>query len=120
MQTSVLLKDYKTAEERLKQLDNEFKNISYDKAKGSFTNKQMGEVDFNVFNYSDHDDSDETDVNVFVKQYVDNGFWIEGSVGKSYIKDEEDSDTTILDTNRVGIRYTARNGTRCWRGACSV
>lgn len=108
VQTSVLLKDYKTAEERLKQLDNEFKNISYDKAKGSFTNKQMGEVDFNVFNYSDHDDSDETDVNVFVKQYVDNGFWIEGSVGKSYIKDEEDSDTTILDTNRVGIRYTAR------------
>ena len=108
VQTSVLLKDYKTAEERLKQLDNEFKNISYDKAKGSFTNKQMGEVDFNVFNYSDHDDSDETDVNVFVKQYIDNGFWIEGSVGKSYIKDEEDSDTTILDTNRVGIRYTAR------------
>lgn len=108
VQTSVLLKDYKTAEERLKQLNNKFKNISYDKAKGSFINKQLGEVDFNVFNYSDYDDSNETDVNVFVKQYIEGGFWIEGLVGKSYIKDVEDNDTTVLNTKRIGIRYTAR------------
>lgn len=108
VQTSVMLRDYKTAEDRLKQLDAEFKNISYDKAKGSFTNKQEGEVDFNVSNYSDYDDGNETDINVFVKQYVDDGFWIEGSVGKSYIKDVENNDTAVLNTNRVGVRYTAR------------
>lgn len=108
VQTSVLIKDYKTAENQLEKLNSEFKNEDYDKAKGSFINKQLGEIDFNVFNYSDYDDSNETNINVFLKQYIDDSFWIESSIGKSYIKDVEDNDTTILDIGRVGIRYINR------------
>mgnify|MGYP000240699976 FL=1 len=70
--------------------------------------KNSGEVYAEVNNYSDYDDTSRTDINLMGEQYLENNFWIDYQIGKTYIKDEDDGNTANLETEKIGLRYTSR------------
>lgn len=103
------IRDYKTAEKLVNELHDKYKTEDrYAKAGGSFRNKKSGEVYAEVNNYSDYDDTSRTDINLMGEQYLENNFWIDYQIGKTYIKDEDDDNTANLETKRLGLRYTSR------------
>ena len=65
-----------------------------------FRNKKSGEVYAEVNNYSDYDDTSRTDINLMGEQYLENNFWIDYQIGKTYIKDEDDGNTANLETKK--------------------
>ena len=103
------IRDYKTAEKLVNELHDKYKTEDrYAKAGGSFRNKKYGEVYAEVNNYSDYDDTSRTDINLMGEQYLENNFWIDYQIGKTYIKDENDGNTANLETKKLGLRYTSR------------
>lgn len=111
------IRDYKTAEKLVNELHDKYKTEDrYAKAGGSFSNKKSGEIYAEVNNYSDYDDTSRTDINLTGEQYLDNNFWIDYQIGKTYIKDEEDNNKVNLDTKKLGLRYTSRK----WTGLVGV
>ena len=108
--TSEKLRDYKTLEqtEQLLSAKHNSNESEYQKAAGSRLNRQQGEVYLDVISASDHDDTDQTDVNLHASQYIGNSMFIETELGRSYIKDNDDGNTAVLNTSRAGVRYTRR------------
>lgn len=110
VQTAIRLGDYKTAEKFTAELkeSHDGNEGDYPKAAGSLKNRRMGEIYFNGNVYTDHDDSDQTDISTYFDQYMGEGMWVEGGLGKIYIKDSENGEHAHLSTARYGVRNTTR------------